>query len=59
MSRMAELAYEQEAEMSDMEQYQADMDCREQDCRRVIEKATHEPITADEASLLKWAAGVQ
>lgn len=28
------------------------------DLERVIAKATHEPITKDEAALLSWAAGI-
>lgn len=31
----------------------------QRDLERVIEKAKHEPITQDEASLLAWASGVQ
>lgn len=31
----------------------------QRDLERVIEKAKHEPITGDEASLLAWASGVQ
>lgn len=30
----------------------------ERDAERVIEKATHEPITPDEAALLRWASGI-
>lgn len=42
----------------DQAAYHADMLAYEQDAVRVIEKAQHEPITQDEAALLRWAAGL-
>ena len=60
MGRMAELAYEQEQDrISDEMSYAEDLHYREQECTRIIKKAQVEPINADEASLLRWACGVQ
>lgn len=42
----------------DRAQYEADMNQAEADTIRIIEKARHQPITEDEAALLRWAAGV-
>ena len=42
----------------DYAQYEADMGKIEEDCLRIIAKATHEPIAEDEAALLRWASGV-
>ncbi len=38
--------------------YHADMLAFQQDALRVIDKARQEPITEDEAALLRWAAGL-
>lgn len=42
----------------DQAAYHADMLAYEEDALRVIDKATREPITQDEAALLRWAAGL-
>ena len=38
--------------------YHADMLAYEAEALRVIDKARREPITEDEAALLRWAAGL-
>ena len=38
--------------------YHADMLAYQADALRVIDKARREPITEDEAALLRWAAGL-
>lgn len=44
--------------MSQGQHHQETMLATEREAERVIEKATHEAITPDEAALLKWAAGI-
>lgn len=46
---------DQQLQDEDQAAYQADMDRFEQEARRVIEKAKREPITEDEAALLRWS----
>ena len=60
MGRMAEVwaAQRERDEQAEWESYAADMHYREVECRRIIEKAQTEPITPDEASLLRWASGI-
>lgn len=41
---------------SDMAAFHADMTALEQEAGRVIAKAMREPITKDEAAILRWAS---
>lgn len=42
----------------DQAAFHAEMLAYEHETERVIEKATHQPITDDEAALLRWASGI-
>lgn len=51
-------AYPQQMQDDDQAAHHADMLAFEEEALRVIDKATREAITQDEAALLRWAAGL-